>query len=257
MDRTGEDVRLEKGRLIMKGIILAAGRGSRMGDKTKDLPKGLTQLYGKSLIEHQVDKMKNAGIEEVGVVRGYRAEKICFEGLSYFDNLRWSESNMVRSLCCADTWLTKDTCIVSYSDILYEARAVSLLMNCEEDIAITYNTNWLEIWSERFDNPLSDAETFEVSEQGYITEIGGHADNIDQIKGQYMGLLKFSEKGWKQVGEYLADLEEKAIDKLDMTSLLSGMLHKGIRIYGIPYDGLWLEIDSESDLKLYEEKSFC
>ncbi len=241
----------------MKGIILAAGRGSRMGDRTKDMPKGLTQLYGKSLIEHQIEKMREAGIEEIGAVRGYKAEKISFEGLSYFDNLRWNETNMVRSLCCADSWLSKDTCIVSYSDILYQPQAVSLLMNCQEDIAITYNTKWLEIWSARFDNPLSDAETFEVDEQGYVTEIGGQADSLDQIKGQYMGLLKFSVKGWKQVEEYLSDLDGKTIDKLDMTSLLSGMLRKGIKIYGIPYDGLWLEIDNESDLKLYEKNSFC
>ncbi len=241
----------------MKGIILAAGRGSRMGDRTKDMPKRITQIYGKSLIEHKIEKMREAGIEEIGAVRGYKAEKISFEGLSYFDNLRWNETNMVRSLCCADSWLSKDTCIVSYSDILYQPQAVSLLMNCQEDIAITYNTKWLEIWSARFDNPLSDAETFEVDEQGYVTEIGGQADSLDQIKGQYMGLLKFSVKGWKQVEEYLSDLDGKTIDKLDMTSLLSGMLRKGIKIYGIPYDGLWLEIDNESDLKLYEKNSFC
>lgn len=241
----------------MRGIILAAGRGSRMGEKTKDIPKGLTQLFGKSLIEHQVEKMQATGIEEVGVVRGYKAEKINFKDLAYFDNSRWNESNMVRSLCCANSWLSKDTCIISYSDIFYQPQAVSFLMDCQEEIAITYNTKWLELWSARFDNPLSDAETFDIDKHGYVTEIGGRADSLDQIKGQYMGLLKFSTKGWRQVEEYLAGLDEKTIDKLDMTSLLSGMLRKGIKIYGIPYDGIWLEIDSESDVKLYEEKSIC
>jgi len=241
----------------VKGIILAAGRGSRMGERTKDMPKGLTQLFGKSLIEHQVERMREAGITQIGAVRGYKAEKINLEGLYYFDNLRWNESNMVRSLCCAAKWLSEEECIVSYSDILYESEAVSLLMACKEDIAITYNTKWLELWSARFEDPLSDAETFDTDADGYVTEIGGHTDSLDRIKGQYMGLLKFSPRGFRKVEEYLAALDEKAVDKLDMTSLLSGMVKQGIKVYAIPYDGLWLEIDNEGDLKLYEKEAFC
>ena len=239
----------------MKGIILAAGRGSRMGERTKELPKGMTQLYGKTLIEHQMEKMKEAGLNSIAVVRGYKAEKIDFAGLEFFDNLRWNESNMVRSLTCAADALASETCIISYSDIYYHAEAISLLMNCEADIAITYNTNWYSLWSERFENPLDDAETFEIDEHHIVREIGKRAKDLSQIQGQYMGLLRFTPAGWKKIKAYLDQVGDQAVDKLDMTSLLSALIEQGIEIVGIPYDGVWLEIDSESDLKLYEERA--
>lgn len=238
----------------MKAIILAAGRGSRMGESTQDIPKGLVKLFGKSLLEQQISKMKEAGIEDIGVIRGYMSEKIDFEGISYFDNTKWSESNMVTSLCCANTWLSTEECVVSYSDILYEATAITLLKNCKEDIAITYSTNWLDLWSSRFEDPLSDAETFETDTNSYLKEIGGRAEKINQIQGQYMGLLKFTPEGWKKAKEYLDKFDESIVNKLDMTTLLSNLLKERIKIYGIPYDGLWLEVDSENDRRLYEKK---
>ena len=63
----------------MKGIILAAGRGSRMGDLTTNLPKCRTLLHGKELIQWQLDAMKAASINEISVVCGYLAETFEFD----------------------------------------------------------------------------------------------------------------------------------------------------------------------------------
>ena len=237
----------------MKAIILAAGRGSRMGDSTKDKPKCLNEVFGKTLIEQQLEKLREAGVDEIGVVRGYMPHMIDFNDLTYFENTRWSESNMVTSLCCAKDWLENDDCIICYSDILFEAKAIESLIKSKEDIAITYNTNWLELWTARFEDPLSDAETFELDESSYVKVIGGRATSTDQIKGQYMGLLKFSKEGWNQISNYLNEFEQNVVDKMDMTSLLSNLIQRGIKIYGIPYDGLWLEVDNENDRDLYEK----
>ena len=70
---------------------------------------------------------------------------------------------MVSSLECASEWLSNSNFIISYSDIFYTKEAVRLLLNQEAEIAITYDTNWLAHWSERFDNPFEDAESFSVS----------------------------------------------------------------------------------------------
>ena len=54
----------------MKGIILAAGRGSRMGVLTDNLPKCRTILHGKELIQWQLEAMEEASIKEISIVRG-------------------------------------------------------------------------------------------------------------------------------------------------------------------------------------------
>src|SRR3954452_2556106 len=111
----------------MRGIILGAGRGSRMRGLTAEQPKCLTVLAGRTLLDWQIDALKQAGIAQIAVVRGYRAEMLQGPALTTFDNPRWSETNMVMSLVCAAEWLRDDTCIVSYSDIVYKPEIVAAL----------------------------------------------------------------------------------------------------------------------------------
>jgi choline kinase len=73
---------------MMRASILAAGRGSRMGRLGDERPKCFVELEGKPLIERQIAALSRGGVDQIGVVRGYRAELIEFSGLSYFTNQR-------------------------------------------------------------------------------------------------------------------------------------------------------------------------
>jgi len=113
------------------------------------------------LIQWQLDGLRDANINEIAIVRGYLSETFKFN-LTYFDNERWSQTNMVSSLVTADDWLKSDTCITSYSDIVYSSDAVKRLRDACGDIVITYDPNWEQLWRLRFKDPLSDAETFRL-----------------------------------------------------------------------------------------------
>jgi len=60
----------------MKGMILAAGFGTRMGELTKNFPKALLLHGGKTLIEHQIERLKNIGVDEIIVNVHYQKEKM-------------------------------------------------------------------------------------------------------------------------------------------------------------------------------------
>ncbi len=240
----------EEIRVTLQGIILAAGRGSRMGVLTDNLPKCRTMLHGKELIQWQLVGLKGAGVEEIAMVRGYLAETFDF-CVTYFENSRWADTNMVKSLVAADDWLKADTCVVSYSDIVYSQNAVRRLVVAEGDITITYDPNWHELWKLRFDDPLSDAETFRL-QGNRVVEIGNRAETIEEIEGQYMGLLKFTPYGWQQVMDYLGGFKQKEQDLMDMTKLLQGLIAAGVDICAIPIGDQWFEVDSEKDLVKYE-----
>ena len=237
----------------MRGIILAAGRGSRMGHLTAEIPKCLVQLGGKPLIEWQITALRSARIDRIGIVTGWQPEQLANRGLETFHNPRWAQTQMVMSLACASEWLAADTCIVSYSDIFYPGFAVRALIAGAGDIAITYDPNWLALWSRRFANPLLDAESFDIDANGRITDIGRKTAEIGRIKGQYMGLLKFSPAGWKGVAAYMKGLPEPERDRLDMTSLLQGLIAKGTDVMAVSVAGPWGEVDSASDLAIYEQ----
>jgi choline kinase len=238
----------------MKGIILAAGRGRRMGALTDDLPKCRTVLHGKELIQWQLDAFRGAGISNIAVVRGYLAKTFNFD-LDYFENQRWFETNMVMSLVAASKWLEKETCITSYSDIVFSVDAVDRLKRASGNIVITYDPNWKDLWSMRFEDPLSDAETFKL-EGNRVVEIGNKAASMEEIEGQYMGLVKYTPKGWVQVREYLKQFLQNERDNMDMTTLIQGLIKAGVEVQGIPISDQWFEVDSESDLRKYKAISF-
>lgn len=236
----------------MKAIILAAGRGSRMGGATADQPKCLTPLLGRPLLDWQLDALRGAGIERIALVRGYLGEKLAREGLQTFDNPRWAETNMVMSLACASTWLSSDVCLVSYSDIVYPAATARLLAAAQGDIAITYYKDWRRLWEARFKDPLSDAETFRLDAAGRLQDIGARPRNLGEVQGQYMGLLRFTPRGWQCVEGALAGMVAAQRDRLDMTSLLRMLLARGNPIAAVPVQEPWYEVDSQSDLELYQ-----
>lgn len=60
----------------MKGVILAAGKGSRMKELSEEKPKVLLKVDGRSSLEHIISGMKKAGIEDIVIVIGYKGKMI-------------------------------------------------------------------------------------------------------------------------------------------------------------------------------------
>lgn len=237
----------------MKAIILAAGRGSRMKGLTDGRPKCLVELRGRPLLDWQLQSLREGGIEEIGIVTGYRRELLADRGLAEFHNVRWAETNMVSSLACAREWLVEGPCVVSYSDIFYEPQGVIALGHCPAALAVTYDRNWLSLWKGRFGDPLLDAETFRMNPDGTLAEIGNRPRSIEEVQGQYMGLLRIAPEGWREIERVRAKLSETDRDRMHMTGTLQLVVKAGrVPIAALPYDLPWGEIDSADDLALFD-----
>lgn len=241
----------------MKAIILAAGRGSRMNEGTAEIPKCMMKLFGTTLLDHCLNNLESAGFScgDIGIVTGYKKEKVRVEGVRYFHNKDWDSSDIFVSLTKAKEWLKSEPTIVSYSDIIFHPSTVKKLMKTDDDIAITYYTAFWELWSKRFANPLEDLETFKMAD-GKLIEIGGKPDSKKDIQGQYMGLLRFTPIGWEKIERAVKNSTPKPLSCLDMTMLLQHMLTLGYEIGTIPTDELWLECDSQADIRLYEKEFY-
>ncbi len=238
----------------MRALILAAGRGSRMGSLGADRPKCLIELAGRPLLERQIGALRRGGAEDIGVVRGYRAEMLALPGLNYFNNERWAATNMVMSLATAAAWLRSGPVIVSYADIFYRAELVRALAQAPGALVITYDRSWRSLWTRRFADPLADAETFRLGAYGELKEIGGKTRQIEDIEGQYMGLLKFTPPAWRAVEDLLGTLDGPTRDRLDMTGMLSRLLAaQSVPIATLATDGQWGEVDNPSDVELYQQ----
>lgn len=60
----------------MQAIILAGGKGTRLGAISRDIPKPMTPIGGKPIIEHQIDLLKKYGINSIIITVGHQKEKL-------------------------------------------------------------------------------------------------------------------------------------------------------------------------------------
>ena len=94
---------------------------------------------------------------------------------------------------------------------------------------------------------LDDAETFKISNKNIIKEIGKKTKDINDIQGQYMGLMKFRPKGWRTFKLCLKKDFLNRYKNLYLTDVFQKLIEKKYLLYGIKYLGKWAEVDSRKD----------
>ena len=105
----------------MKGIILAAGKGSRLNGTIGDKPKCLLRVGGKTLVERQIEALRAVGIDDIVVVVGCQAEAVrrtCGQRITYVENTRFAQTNSLYSLWLARP-LLYDGFVVMNCDVLF------------------------------------------------------------------------------------------------------------------------------------------
>ncbi|MDC3102756.1 phosphocholine cytidylyltransferase family protein [Gammaproteobacteria bacterium] len=242
----------------MKVIILAAGSGNRLKPYTNDKPKCMVELLGKPILQYQVETLNALGLDDILVVGGYHIEKIKGYQFKIIKNEQYDCTNMVSSLFCAEDFINQnEDLIISYSDIIFEKEVLENLLKSNAPIAISVDKNWSNLWQTRMENPLDDAETLKIKDEIYVRELGKKPKNIQEIEGQYMGLIKVRSDFIIEFCNTWHSLDKKdTYDGQDfknmyMTSFLQVFINRGIKVEAAFTNGGWLEIDTKDDLELY------
>lgn len=244
----------------MKGVILAAGQGTRLKKYTENLPKGMLLFQGKTIIERQIEMYHKCGIDDIIIVTGFAADKISYEGVKYYKNEDYANTNMVESLLAARSEFTDDI-IVSYSDVLFDEAMLRGMMAAEGDFVCAVDTEWKTYWGARYGRVDFDTESLSMDEEGFITELGLENPKLEDIDARYVGLLKFSKKGLKLIlhimnRDYEAYKDKpwkqsgKTIKKAYMTDLLQAVVEEGEKVKGEKFQNGWIEFDTNEDYEI-------
>ena len=248
----------------MNAIILAAGKGKRLRPLTNDKPKCLVELFGKPLLEWQIETFQNSGITDITIVSGYKSDLINFPETTILKNEKYDSTNMVETLFYAKEKML-DSTIVSYGDIIFEKNVLNKLIQSKADFSIIVDKNWKRYWEMRFDDPLNDAESLKIDSDGSITSIGKKAQKIDEIEGQYIGLMKFQNVGLEKIKEFYEKTKSQSTNESNplnplvsfqqsfMTDFLQGLINDGCKLKSIEIENGWLELDTVSDYDKYTE----
>jgi len=250
----------------MNAIILAAGKGERLRPLTNKIPKCMVKLFDKTILKYQIDVFRSCKINDITVVTGYEADKIKMEGVNFLHNQNYDTTNMVETLFCAKEKLTENV-IISYGDIIFEKQVLQKLINSNWDSSVIIDNQWKKYWQMRFENPLDDVESLRIDENGLITNIGMKVNSLEEIQGQYIGLMKFKNEGVKNLKKIYEKAKLKSVkgvnllnenipfEKSYMTDLIQAMINEGVKINAVKITNGWLELDSIDDYNLYQKKN--
>lgn len=243
----------------MKAVILAAGMGGRLRPLTDTLPKCLAAiLQGRTLLDWQLEALRACGIQDLVIVRGYRAEAFRCSGVRFVSNPDYARTNILGSLACARAELQGDV-LVSYADLWYEPAVVAGLLAEPGDIVLAVDPSWRARYAGRRDHPVSQAEVVVLNGAQRVVEVGKIASARPQADAEFLGLLKLSPRGCELVQEHYERVAARyrgrtfqraaTFEQAYLTDLLQAMADAGVPLTAHRVQGRWREIDTLEDLE--------
>ncbi|MDC0186964.1 phosphocholine cytidylyltransferase family protein [Candidatus Nitrosopelagicus sp.] len=243
----------------MKAIIIAAGIGSRLGDLTKDLPKPLIDVNGKSILERQIELFKKFGINEIFIITGYKNDKIKFSDINCVYNSEYQQTEQIGSLMKARNEISGDV-IISFGDILFEEKILEELLENKDDFVLVSDPNWKKSYESRPDNPPTQSD-FIALKNNKIIKFFKNSLEIDNSYSvvEFIGLMKMSTTSSNIFLQKYNNLEKSHTGKFHFASsfmnakfidFFEELRLSGIQMYTLNVNGKWCEIDTIQDLEI-------
>ena len=233
-------------------IVLAAARGAELGELTATRPKAMVQIGDRPLLGHIVDAYNRVGIKRITVVRGYAKESVNLPSLHYVDNDEYADTGEVYSLHRAlGAGRPESDVIVSYGDVMFNKYIPEMLLDVDDDLAITVDTNWRESANRnrRADYVQCSAPPSRGAFQTQVTLKHIAPDLATaSIHGEWMGFLRI---GRRVLPEVTTAVEALARDKgrgATLPDLLNALIARGRTVRVLYTTGHWLDIDAVDDV---------
>lgn len=228
----------------MRGIILAAGKGSRLNGTAGDKPKCLVSVGGSTLVDRQVRALRQTGIRDITIVVGCQADRVraeCGRGVRYVENPRFAETNSLYSLWMARPLLLAGAVILN-CDVLFHPDLLRDLVTSRHDAALLVD------YRDAGDPPYGDEEMKVQIRSGRVLDIAKTLDAAAS-DAENLGVVKF--------GSASAPKLAAILDRIIATGALREWAPRAFRefaleqpLYAIGTRGYpWIEIDFPEDYR--------
>lgn len=224
----------------MKAIILAAGKGTRLDGAVK--PKCLVEVGGLTLLQRQVETLRELGVRDIVVVIGFEGDSIrkhCDNQISFVENLDFAQTNSLYSLWLAREYLSEGFVVLN-SDVLFHPDLLAKLLNSSRDDALLISDQNLQT------NPLGDEEMKVKVKDGLVVDISKGISPLE-ADGENVGIVKFGAAGAKVLIRYMNKLIARGA-KNDWAPRAFLEYARHHPLHALSTDGLpWIELDFPED----------
>ena len=238
----------------VNAILLAASRGAALRELTEDMPKCMLDIRGQPLLRRLARSFNDAGVQSVTVVAGYKADAVSLSNVAKVENTEYESTGEAASLACARDRLDGPT-IIGYGDILFRGYMLNLLLESEADIAVVVDADWR---GERATVPKPGADLVRCSlpyavdmadDQPILLEQVGGDLGPDEAHGEWVGLMRLSEKGSELVQREIKAMEaDGSLKTADLPALINRLIARGAKPEVVYVTGDWLDVNDAFDL---------
>lgn len=236
-------------KLVTKAVILAAGRGTRMRELTREVPKPMVEVRGKPVLRYIVEGLRDAGITEILVVVGYRQEVVrehFRDGsafgvkITYVEQVTQDGTGKVVEL--AKEFSGGDPFVLSYGDILVDpASYVPLTRPGDAEMMLT--VRYAEDTSKGGAVYLNDAfELVDIQEK--------QSQHQTSTPWYNAGIYTFK----PAIFSYVARLQKSPRGEYELTDAIRAIARDGKKVQAVEIKGYWTDIRDPEALAEADEK---
>ena len=235
----------------MKAVILAAGQGTRIRSVHGEHPKCLIEVDNTTILDHQLEALSVAGINDVAIVVGYEKEQIVahvrflhIQRIHFIENPAFAITNNIYSLWLALEWLRGDSLIVLNADVIFDADILDIAIRAETPISMIVDPLWRD-------------ETMKVIIHGDRVMQMSKKISREQFSGTYIGITLFSKAIQARFFPKMSALISAGRVSEFFNVAVQELVDEGVHVGYTRTDGLaWAEIDDPTDLSFAQQNVF-
>lgn len=224
--------------VITKAVLLAAGRGTRMRELTSDIPKPMLVVRGRPILQHIIDGMRDAGVREVLIVVGWRADVVrdfFGDGGKFGVRVEYTTQvvqdgtgkvvELARDFCGADPFL------LSYGDILVEPSNYHRLASPTDDVEA--------IISVKRNEDVSKGGAVFVNDRFEMTDLREKPQPGEPTSPWYnAGIYMFR----SSIFDFTAKLQRSPRGEFELTDAIRDLALSGKKVQALELTGDWADV---------------
>jgi len=216
----------------MKAVVLGAGLGKRLSSVTANMPKVLLKVGEKTLIEHNVDKLRKIGINDIAVVIGYKGEmvkEVLGNSITYYEQRE--QLGTAHAFLCAENFIDEPYFLGMNGDMFFTDPLTDFIKLKPPAVAVyhfedTRRFGRMEIKDGRL---VTVKEKTEKSGPGFVNA----------------GVYLFP----KQIFELIRKTPLSPRKEYEITDTVQMIINKGLKFTVYKLKGFWTDIAYLTDLE--------